>query len=215
MIEPDLSIDVIFVVFVKESSKLRQCVQLQLVVEIEDVVIWRSGPGLPGPDGFNLVAHQNHPVENFFDKLLDLSEHQEYIKRIFHVEGIMKKVLHVEVSVSHVVVVVFKMIGWAGNIVIIEPGVADAGESTLKKTMKVQVNRGHWCFLLLHHIVMKMITISLFIIKWKGNILDMQCDDIFGTICVLWYEQHRQEGQECQEGQEVFDVSSSWFHCDQ
>ena len=43
---------------------------------------------------------------------------------------------------------------------------------------------------------MKMITISLFIIKLKGNILDMQCDDIFGAICVLCHEQHRQEGLE-------------------
>ena len=49
--------------------------------------------------------------------------------------------------------------------VILEPGVADAGKSTLKKTKKVQVNRGHWCFLPPDYIVMKMITISLFIIK--------------------------------------------------
>ena len=55
-------------------------------------------------------------------------------------------------------------------------------------------------FLPSYYIVMKMITISLFIIKLKGNILDMQCDNIFGPICVLCHEQHRQEGQEGQEG---------------
>ena len=38
----------------------------------------------------------------------------------------------------------------------------------------------------LDYIVMKMITISLFIFKWKGNILDMECDDILcGYLCSL------------------------------